>query len=45
MDTTGIRVERASRQKVVRFQEPDQFRRPSPSLFHFPGVSEGEGFR
>jgi hypothetical protein len=25
------------------FQQPDQFRGPFPSLFHLPGISEGEG--
>jgi len=26
-----------SRHKVVRFQQPDQFRGPFPSFFHLPG--------
>jgi hypothetical protein len=34
-----------SRQKVMRFQEPDQFRGPSPSLLHLTGISKCEGFR
>ena len=32
----------ASRQGVVRSQQPDQFRGPFPSLFHSSGISEGE---
>jgi hypothetical protein len=33
----------SSCQEVVRFQQPDQFRRPFPSLRHLSGISEGEG--
>jgi hypothetical protein len=35
----------ASWQKLVRFQQPDQFRGPLPSLRHLSGVPEGEGLR
>jgi hypothetical protein len=30
-----------SRQKFVRFQQPDQFRGPFPSLLQLPGISQG----
>jgi hypothetical protein len=33
------------RQKVVRFEQPNRFRGPLPSLRHFPGISDGEGLR
>jgi hypothetical protein len=31
------------RQKVMRSQQPNQFRGPFPSLRYLPSVSEGEG--
>jgi hypothetical protein len=34
----------SSRQKVVRFQEHDQFCGPFPILLHVPGISEGTAF-
>ena len=33
-----------SRQKVMRFEQPDQFRGPFPALLHLPGISEGKAF-
>ena len=43
MDTKGTGNGRdASRQKVVRFQQRNQFRGPFPSLRHLSGISEGE---
>ncbi|MBV8317881.1 MAG: hypothetical protein JOZ53_23305 [Planctomycetaceae bacterium] len=45
MDASGRRDwGNASRQEVVRSQQPGQLRGPFPSLFHLPGISKREGF-
>jgi hypothetical protein len=35
----------ASRQKVMRFEQPNQFRGPFPSPRHLSGISERERLR
>ena len=34
-----------SRQKVVRFKQPDKFHGPFPRLRYLTGISKGEGLR